>query len=457
MFSLFAPRCPLETAEKAWVERRMSWLADRLGLERMLKAPAVVPTDDFFPDDYHADDASAQVCFKRVCGYIGVDPATLTLIIVPAENMLGIAGLYFKKEHPEFPTTRNRSHILISESNLEKPEQLVAVLAHEIAHEILLGNGHLTEDALDHEQVTDLLTVFLGFGVFNANVTLAESYWNYNNSYAWSIGKFGYLPASIFGYALAQFAHVRGETSPSWAYHLRPDAWGTFKAGLRYVRKTGDTLFHPNTAGRKWTIPTVDELIERLTHRNPSFRMGALWDVHDFAIFDPRLVPHIVHCLDDGDMAARQEAVRTFKPFGPHAAAAVPRLLEMVQGLDELWPDAIATLSALKAEPDRVIPEIVRLLRRPPVEFAMKVQSRQNSKTVLLVKALQAYGLEAVAIAIPALIEALGQAAATAGSVDEVLQAVHELVPDPQEAVRAHFSHDPELLRTVLWELKRLA
>ena len=46
MFGLFAPRCPLETAEKAWVERRMSWLADRLGLERMLKAPAVVPTDE---------------------------------------------------------------------------------------------------------------------------------------------------------------------------------------------------------------------------------------------------------------------------------------------------------------------------------------------------------------------------------------------------------------------------
>ncbi len=35
MFGLFAPKCPLDTKNKTWVERRMLWLARRFGLDRV--------------------------------------------------------------------------------------------------------------------------------------------------------------------------------------------------------------------------------------------------------------------------------------------------------------------------------------------------------------------------------------------------------------------------------------
>jgi hypothetical protein len=46
---------------------------------------------------------------------------------------------------------------------------LVATLAHELGHVILLRPGLVKANEADMEPLNDLLTVFLGFGVFNAN------------------------------------------------------------------------------------------------------------------------------------------------------------------------------------------------------------------------------------------------------------------------------------------------
>ena len=74
MFGWFQPRCPLRTQEKVWVESRMSWLAAKLGASRMLKAQVIEPTDEFFPDEYHASVESAQRMFDRVGRRVGSEP-----------------------------------------------------------------------------------------------------------------------------------------------------------------------------------------------------------------------------------------------------------------------------------------------------------------------------------------------------------------------------------------------
>jgi hypothetical protein len=62
MFGWLKPRCPLTTAEKVWVESRMSWLAETVGIERLIDARVVEPTDEFFPGNSEGsdDDASAE-------------------------------------------------------------------------------------------------------------------------------------------------------------------------------------------------------------------------------------------------------------------------------------------------------------------------------------------------------------------------------------------------------------
>ena len=58
---------------------------------------------------------------------------------------------------------------------LDEPENMVAVLAHEIAHIKLPGESRMEEN---DERITDLTTIFFGLGIFNANAafqTFADS------------------------------------------------------------------------------------------------------------------------------------------------------------------------------------------------------------------------------------------------------------------------------------------
>src|SRR5258708_402611 len=80
-------------------------------------------------------------------------------------------------------------------------------------------------EAREHEYLTDLLTVFLGLGVFAGNSVIREVSYTYldSGSHYWGIGRWGYLSERLFGYALSVFAWARGETGQAWAAHLRPN------------------------------------------------------------------------------------------------------------------------------------------------------------------------------------------------------------------------------------------
>ena len=183
-----------------------------------------------------------------LCGAMGVKPQRLTLEIcadTAPEHRTGMptgaVGLYECGEQ--------QAVIRVRESQVADPQRLAATLAHELAHELLLGGGLLTTNVPDHEDLTDLLPVFLGTGVFAANSTLHEQYRDSGTWSSWQIGKQGYLPARVFGYAFALFAFVRGEDQPPWAQHLRLDAADTLWKGLRYPRRTNDSLFRPDAVG----------------------------------------------------------------------------------------------------------------------------------------------------------------------------------------------------------------
>jgi hypothetical protein len=256
----------------------MRWLADRLGIDRLLKAQVILPTDEHFPDPYHEDLESARRIMHRLCGYMCVDPSAVQLEVCSDEQMPAAVGHY---DHQSGPRT-----VRVAESQLADPEKLAATLAHELAHEILLGGGLLSGDVPDHEWVTDLLPVFLGVGIFAANATIHEHTHRMGAYGWWRMSKQGYLPARLFGYALALFAFMRGEHSPEWANNLRLDASSALKGGLQYLHRTGDTLFHPDTIREPRRTPTMQEVVERLRTGTPSVRLAALWDIQEHGLTD---------------------------------------------------------------------------------------------------------------------------------------------------------------------------
>jgi hypothetical protein len=79
-----SPRCPVITLEKAWIERRMLWLADQFGRDRLLGATFVLPDERHFPEPHDGSRDGARRLLDRLCGFMGVDPGAVDLEVGPA-------------------------------------------------------------------------------------------------------------------------------------------------------------------------------------------------------------------------------------------------------------------------------------------------------------------------------------------------------------------------------------
>ena len=231
MFGFFRakPRCPIDAPSRAWLDRRWGWLEESFGRDRAHNAQVVLPSPDFFPDPYDGSEADARQLLVRVCEYMAIDPLAVRLSIYRESRPLfgaseGTAGLY----HAELGGFR----VWLEAGQLADPLAAVATLAHEVAHVHLLGHGRVRPDEADHEPLTDLLTVFLGLGVFTANAALREASWNQGHHAFHTIGKQGYLAMPEYGYALAKFARAREEDGRAWARELRLDVRAAFRRSL---------------------------------------------------------------------------------------------------------------------------------------------------------------------------------------------------------------------------------
>lgn len=440
MFGWFSAKCPVDTCEKTWAEWRMRWLADQFGIDRLLQAEVVLPTDQFFPDSYRGTVEDARRMMDRLGGYLAIDVQKIQLEVCPDVQLPGAAGHYDRGE---------QTFIRIAESQLTDPMRLVATLAHELAHEMLLGGGLLTADVPDHEWVTDLLPVFLGVGVFAANATVSEDSGFSGGWSWWTVGKSGYLPARVFGYAFALFAFMRGEQNPTWAKHLRLDASSALREGLRYLRKTNDSLFHPDTIRAKRLPQVASELVARLRTGSPSARLATLWEIGEQGATDPDVVTAVSQALADSDPAISGTAGRTLVALGPAAAVAIPHLIEALSAaFDDTRTGAACALGALRQQADIVVPELCVLL------------GEQN--TTLVVEAAQAlrqFGAQAEPSA-PRLLTALTKALIECDHplVEVLTGTLLAITPDPKRYVREHFpERDSELRQLALAALKEQA
>jgi hypothetical protein len=239
MFGLGKPECPVEPEDQEWIEARLEWLAETLGRERLVSGPVVTPTREFFPFDMDGTEDSGRRMFEHVCGIMGVDPEPLVLKYYEGDQPItggaveyewssdGAAGTYEKREQVV---------ISINDELLKHAESFVATVAHELGHVVLLGDGILTGDEEDHEELTDLVTVYYGLGIFSANGSLREYQADGLMSYSWGWSRLGYLDFPLWGYAHAVYAWMRGEPKPAWARHLRPDVRAHFNQGMKYIR-----------------------------------------------------------------------------------------------------------------------------------------------------------------------------------------------------------------------------
>ena len=215
------PQLPVSPEQQEWIEKSFVFLTELFGEEWIRNAPLVLPSEKFFPKKWEATEAWASFAFDRVCELMKVHRERVELHFVPAQwvklpqtsvqvgPMADAAGLYREVGNHE---SQKKAQIVIKGSKFGEPERMVAVMSHELAHVLLLGDGKIERDFERMEPLTDLMTVFSGFGVFTANAAHVHK----SSSRGWSVSRTGYLSPREFGYALAVFAWIRGEHKPTW-------------------------------------------------------------------------------------------------------------------------------------------------------------------------------------------------------------------------------------------------
>ncbi len=238
----FSSKLPVTDEQRQWVDEGFSRLEQMLGRRRMLEAVVILPTAEYFPDPYDKSQAAGERLFQRVCTYMRVDRSDIEFQIFPDEteilpywygNSGGCAGFYSR----DGTADETRMLVAVRSTQLKDPPTLVATMAHELGHVILLGGGLLKPTTPDHEPLTDLLSVFLGFGIFNANSAGRFKQYQDETRYGWSMHRLGYLAEEVYGYALAKFVVERGEENVDWAKHLSTNVQSYFKRSRSWLAR----------------------------------------------------------------------------------------------------------------------------------------------------------------------------------------------------------------------------
>ncbi len=249
MFPWSRPTCPCDGEAKRWVEDRLRWLSRQFGLHILLERRIILPTSEYFPDPYDGSAESVRRMFERVCEYMEVDPELLDVelysdrtpgSVLAVDASAGIAAGTWQEGDGAW----NKGVVRIDRGMVDRPSDLVGIMAHELAHQRLLGEGRADRNAFDNELLTDLAAVYHGFGVFLANnprkSTGKLDYWPSTN-----LRRPEYLSEPMLGYALAHIAWFRDEPRPAWSKALRWAPRAVFQQGLRYLQQTGDSTFKP--------------------------------------------------------------------------------------------------------------------------------------------------------------------------------------------------------------------
>jgi hypothetical protein len=248
MFGI-TPRCPVVEREQHWIESSMDWFCGQFG-DGAVRRPVILPTDDYFPGTYTGTDDEVRAVVRRVSGYMGVDSDSVEVEFYrqSAPDVAGLAQPSQRGTAGHYVVRDGRPVVGIEDAMAARPMALVATIAHELGHHLLLGANRIAPDRKDGEPLTDLLTVYFGLGIFGANAAL-----DFSRPYraarerltssrgvvrpGWRASRLGYMTEPMFGYALARYAWLRGEEHPVWMSYVDGNPRDAMRKGLRYLNR----------------------------------------------------------------------------------------------------------------------------------------------------------------------------------------------------------------------------
>lgn len=223
----------VDSAVAEWQFEEFAFLIDNLSSGPGLPDGQLwLPTSEHFgyPDgEMLQGEALAQFSYHRILEHCRV-PSDFPVDLIMAETaptgfISDSAILKSDKQACGLYRVENigkdkfKESITIDFELTEKPTNLIATLAHELAHAL---HNRMPEpydgDPALYELFTDLTAVYFGYGVFLANSRFEFS----SNNVGWQAQGAGYLPEADLVFATALFMRVKSIPIDTAKAHLKP-------------------------------------------------------------------------------------------------------------------------------------------------------------------------------------------------------------------------------------------
>ena len=125
-------------------------------------------------------------------------------------------------------------------------------------------------------ELVDLAVIGTGLGLVRANVALVNNKGSYWDTTHWLAMPKPFLGAQSFAYAMAIAAWSRGEQDPQWSNDLPAEIKAPMKKSLKYLNKTNDSFFQPETAADQTLSQSQDDWWKLARSKSSSTQVVAL-------------------------------------------------------------------------------------------------------------------------------------------------------------------------------------
>ncbi|MEW5850239.1 MAG: hypothetical protein AB2A00_15730 [Myxococcota bacterium] len=278
-----------------------------VGVERFLSRHLILPEARFFPDPWEPNARGVGRMVRRLMHhaglpddlgvYIGVDTLREQGPELPdtdgAWSSHAIGAPAFFAGVTQRPDGRARCVFGVDQAQLQDPDELAGVLAHEVAHAVRHTLALPVANRDLEEKLTDVTTVVLGFGVLTANNTLRHrsrsDLFGPHFTTPHARTETGYLSPRAMTFLLAAVVEARDLDGTDVRNALEPNQAAWFTEARQRLRTTnvrarlglgaslppppGGPVAPPLPAEEGWLVVVQPERVDEGAPTHPVFRL----------------------------------------------------------------------------------------------------------------------------------------------------------------------------------------
>ncbi len=245
MLGLFRAKPVLDEASATWLIEAFAWALR--GLDRRIffeHTQLVTPSNEHFPDRIEDPQMLPSLLFARVRNLAGMAKWDCELVMQDPDPELQVARTLFIRNVQQPPAgtfqvvgeDEKKARITYNPNLLRDPMRFIATMAHELAHYLSMAIAEPPPGGEDyHEHATDVLAVYMGFGLFQLNSTFSFRQFTdlATGTQGWATQGLGYLSRAESAFAVAIFCHLKNIPAERAARYLQQPQLGLFRKAMK--------------------------------------------------------------------------------------------------------------------------------------------------------------------------------------------------------------------------------